>query len=256
MTTRPIRRTRPTVEALEVRCLPSSNALFPPAAAVCPPPANVTQQSGAPVGASVQGPLLPPVIVDIFHRVPGRHKTVPLKPIHHGQHFQTALGAVLHVGGTGSQLDADTPTEGHGQPLQMGFAGPLLGCEICPIDWGKPHKRKDGTIWTDGTVIGGDFKEVVVALRVEKDGVTTTTIHNPDGTWIVTVEDKKNKKKTTTEFDKDKKPTGQTVETTDNAGKTTTTTETLARDGRWYDGNGNETSPPPNGPPPSLDPPK
>jgi hypothetical protein len=258
MTTRPVRHTIPTVEALEVRCLPSANGVLPPAVPVCPPPGNVTQQSGTPAGVSDQVLLIPTVSVDIVRHVhvPGRHKTVPLRPIHHGQHFQTALGVVLQVRGTGSLLSGDTPGGGEGQHIQMGFTGDLLGCTFCEVHWGKPHHRKDGITWTDGTVIGGDLKEEVVAIRVEKDGVTTTTIHNPDGTWTVTTEDKKNKKKTTTEFDKDKNPTGQTVETTDKDGKTTTTTETLARDGKWYDGNGNETSPPPKGPPPSLDPPK
>jgi hypothetical protein len=111
MATRPVHRTLPAAEALEDRCLLSANGIFPPAAPVCPSPGSVTQQSGAPSGVSDQVPLIPTVSVDIGRHVhvPGRHKTVPLRPIHHGLHFQTALGAILHAGGTGSLFAADTP---------------------------------------------------------------------------------------------------------------------------------------------------
>jgi hypothetical protein len=114
MTTRPTHRTRPAVEVLEDRCLLSANGVLSATAPVCPAPGNGTQQSGSPSGMSVQGPQGPTISVDIFHRVPGHHKTVPLRLIHHGQHFPTALGAILRFQGTGSLSPADTPGGGQG----------------------------------------------------------------------------------------------------------------------------------------------
>jgi hypothetical protein len=115
MTTRPIHRTVPAVEALEDRCLLSCNGIFPLAAPVCPGPAEVTHQSGGSSGVADQGPLAPTVSLNAVQPVPGHYKTVYLRPRHHGQHFQTALGAVLRAGGTGSLLPEDTPGGGQGQ---------------------------------------------------------------------------------------------------------------------------------------------
>jgi hypothetical protein len=93
--------------------------MLPPVVPVCPPPANVTQQSGVSSGVPGQGPLATTISVNAVYHVPGHHKTVPLKLIHHGQHFQTALGAVLQVGGTGSLPPGDTPGGAQGQ-FQLG----------------------------------------------------------------------------------------------------------------------------------------
>jgi hypothetical protein len=62
-----------------------------------------------------QGPVAPTVNLNAVQLVPGHQKTVYLRPRHHGQHFQTALGAVLQAGGTGSLLPEDTPGGERGQ---------------------------------------------------------------------------------------------------------------------------------------------